>query len=101
MPELSFRVSFSLRVQTTDFADTADAQAFIEWISVACIGEDLSHPEVQFGYQIDHLWKDCGRADLCMELIAKELPYLSSQLASVSPELLRLVATAKGRTAHG
>jgi len=101
VPYLPFRVSFSLRVQTTDFANTADAQAFIQWISRACIGEDLSHPEVQFGYQIDHLWNDCARADLCKELIAKELPRLSSQLVTVSAELLRLVATAKGRAAHG
>jgi len=100
VPYLPFRVSFSVRVQTTDFANTADAQAFIQWISRACLAEDLSHPEVQFGYQIDHLWHDCARADLCRELIAKELPRLSSQLVTVSDELLRLVANAKGCAAR-
>ena len=98
VPFLEFVVGFSLRVQTTDFANPAEVDEFVLWTARACMGQDAKQPEVGFGYQLDHLWHDCDRQDWARELVRDELPNLRPQLAPVSNELVELVAAAKARS---
>ncbi len=57
-----------------DLDQLDQVDAFVRWASRACMGEDLELPEVAFCYQLDHLWDDCDRIDLAVDLVRRELP---------------------------
>jgi hypothetical protein len=91
VPFPTFLRALALRANILDLADVDDVKAFVRWASTACMGEDLDHPAVQFGYHLDHLWGDCDRMDLAIELVRAELPPLRNGLAVFSDEVVRAI----------
>lgn len=88
VPDFGFGMGLAIRSSMLDKTDAAQMASFVSWISRACIGEDLSQPEVQFGYQVDHLWCDCSRMDLAQDLVRDQLAALAPILPTV-PRVLR------------
>lgn len=49
----SFTERFSIRITTLNFASNESILQFIDWISREAMGEDLTLPEVLFGYLLE------------------------------------------------
>lgn len=88
VPDLSFQFEFAVRAEVLDRDGYAHIPAFVHWISRACIGQDLSIPEVYFGHSIDDVWTGNDRTELAEELVRRGLPRLLASLAPL-PEVLR------------
>lgn len=91
VPDLEFAMRLAIRAKMLDATNRAQVASFVTWLSRTCIGEDLSRPEVQFGYQVDHLWADCGRMDLAQQLVRQQLPAIAVLLPPIPPVLRRLL----------
>ena len=97
VPFLDFPSAFSLHVQTCNLADQTETDALVDWISRACMGEDLDRPEVRFGYLLDHDLNDCGRPDWARDRLDKELPALHPRLVPIPEKVLNLVRQSMAR----
>jgi len=91
VPFLSFAERLAIRARKLDPSRSDQMAEFIDWVSRACMGQDLGRPEVLFGYYVDHLWSDCGKMDEAQAYVRKELPEIARSLPEVAPELDRLL----------
>jgi hypothetical protein len=91
-PVPSFIRALGIRASLLNMDDVAQVERFVEWASGACMGGDLELPEVQFGYQLDHLWGDCNRMDLAVEHVRAELPSLRRGFRPSSARLRRALS---------
>jgi hypothetical protein len=89
VPVPSFVRALGVRASLLTMDDVTQVERFVEWASGACMGADLELPEVQFGYQLDHLWGDCNRMDLAVEHVRAELPSLRLRFPPLSARLRR------------
>jgi hypothetical protein len=71
---LSFLEEFSLRVVAINISSILEQRSFVEWLSRACMGQDLGVPEVKFGYHVEHLWGDCDDMQAATALVRQRLP---------------------------
>ena len=71
---LSFLDAFSLRVSALDTSSVPELCRFVEWLSRACMGEELSVLEVKFGYYVEHLWGDCNDMQAAASYVRQHLP---------------------------
>lgn len=74
--EFSYIEEFSLRAVRTSLASDDSVAAFVNWAGDHCIGEDLSLPMVELGYQLDHLVCDCHELEGAVALVREALPGL-------------------------
>jgi hypothetical protein len=96
VPDLEFAMRLAIRAAMLDPTNRAQVTSLVHWLSRTCIGEDLSRPEVQFGYQVDHLWADCGRLDLAQELVREQLPAIVVLLPPIPPVLREMLRESDG-----
>lgn len=71
-----FIVRFAMRATRLDLQDRSGVEGFVRWLGRSAMGQDLSDPEVQLGYQVDHCLDDLGSVDLAVECVRQELPAL-------------------------
>jgi hypothetical protein len=94
---LPFLTGLALRASTLNVEDAEAVRAFVIWASHACMGDDLDHPAVQFGYQLDHLWGDRERMDLAVQLVRSELHTVLGDLPLISEAVLGAVMRGVGK----
>jgi hypothetical protein len=87
---LDFPILFACRVARLDMGDTRKVEEFARWIARSSLGEDHTMPEVMLGYQVDHLWRDCDRMDLAVDLLRAELPVFASKSREIAATILDL-----------
>jgi hypothetical protein len=87
---LSFEEEFACWVARLELADNDAVSDFACWIKRASIGEDFEKPEVSLGYQVDHLWGDCERPDLAIDLLRQELPAFAAKSRELAATILDL-----------
>lgn len=49
VPDLTFAERLAIRVRKLDLSRSDHMEEFVDWVSRACMGEDLDRPEVSFG----------------------------------------------------
>jgi hypothetical protein len=81
---LTYVQEFSLRALTTSLGSTEDELRLSEWASRHAMGEDLTHPFVALGYQLDHYLNDCDDQEGARSLLRKELPSLLPQCEALA-----------------
>jgi hypothetical protein len=77
--KLSYVEEFSLRALATSFDSNESVLHFAEWASRHAMGEDLTQPFVNLGYQLDHLLDDCQDRAAAKALVRETLPPLLPQ----------------------
>jgi hypothetical protein len=73
---LGYLEAFSVRALSVNLPSDQAVEQFVDWAARNCIGEELSHPIVQLGYQLDHYLHDCQDMQGAAALVRKELPSL-------------------------
>ena len=79
--QLSYKERFGLRAERLDLSNTDDVKQFVRWVSLHCGGEDLSEPEVLFGYRLGERWRDFEHMEDAITYVRAELPALIAVLA--------------------
>jgi hypothetical protein len=82
--KLTYEQEFSLQAVRTE-ADSDDSTLRLAiWAAKRAMGEDLSDPLVQLGYQWDHLINDCGDTRAAVSLVRSALPKIMPRCNSIS-----------------
>lgn len=89
IPTLSFERAFAIRARLLNVEDDAQIDQFVRWVSRACMGHDLDARAVQFGYELEHVWGDCDRMDLAVQLVRTDLAAVVSTLPTISDDVIR------------
>ena len=71
-----FKARFAMHATRLDLEDRSAIEGFARWLCRAAIGQDLSDPEVQLGYEVDHCLDDLGNPDLAVQCVRQRLPAL-------------------------
>lgn len=74
--ELNFSQKFALRACLLNLKSDSSVSDFVKWLARAAMGEDLEHPEVKLGYQVEHNWDDCGDMKLAIRYVRDEVSKL-------------------------
>ena len=72
--QLSFLDEFSLRAAILDNGSAEAIVDFADWLSSACVGQNLDQAEVMFGHQINYLLDDCHDMKATIALVHERLP---------------------------
>jgi len=81
---LSYEQAFSVRALSVDLNLEQSVWQFADWAARSCIGEDLSNPVVQFGYQLDHYLDDCQDKEGAKTLVREGLPSLLEHCKAIA-----------------
>jgi hypothetical protein len=89
VPTWSFERALAIRARLLNVEDDAQIEQFVRWVSRACMGHDLDARAVQFGYELEHVWGDCDRMDLAVQLVRTDLAAVVSTLPTISDDVIR------------
>lgn len=73
---MSFAQRFAARALVLSPDDDAAGFAFLHWATVACMGEDLDEPLVNFSHLLDHHLNDLDDAGGALRELREGLPVL-------------------------
>lgn len=71
--------------------DVAELRRFANWAAATSIGGELDDELVKFGYQLDHLIRDCDDEARALAYARANLPLLKPHYSELAYELLALV----------
>ncbi len=82
--ELTYEQEFSLRAIRTEPDSEDSVLRLATWAAKRAMGEELSDPLVQLGYQWDHLINDCEDANAAVALARNSLPQVMLRCKALS-----------------
>jgi hypothetical protein len=82
--ELNYEQEFSLRAVRTALDSEDSILDLAKWAAKRAMGEELTDPLVQLGYQWDHLINDCQDTRAAVSLARRSLPQVMPRCQSVS-----------------
>jgi hypothetical protein len=92
---LSFSDEFCLRAAVLDVFSEDTANAFVEWATCYCMGENIEDPLVMFCYELEDLWGINSDSKAQIVFLRKNLPLLMPRCLNTANTILSQVRDLK------